>query len=61
MNKPFFLSFAFFRERKSITRKEAEQLIGNKTTKTYQLLSKLCDEGLLEQDMQGKFTRYLWR
>ncbi|MBI9093466.1 MAG: putative DNA binding domain-containing protein [Sphaerochaeta sp.] len=52
------LSFA--KEKGSITRKEAEQLIGSRTTKTYQLLIKLCEEGLLKQDTQGKLTRYLW-
>lgn len=43
----------------SITRKEAEDLIGAGTTKAFRLLKELCDAGKLEQKRCGKLSTYI--
>lgn len=49
----------FAMEHGSVSRKEAEEITGFKTTKAFKLLKELCDEGKLVQQSSGRLTSYL--
>ena len=49
----------FAKENGSITRKQAETLLGAGTTKAYRLLKELCDAGELIQKGSGKQSCYV--
>ena len=55
--KELLLSFA--KEKGSITRKEAEELLEAGSTKAFKLLKDLCDEGYLETNGKGRLTKYV--
>lgn len=55
--KPMVYQFAV--EQGSISRKETEEITGFKSTKAFRLLKEMCDEGMLEQQSNGKLTSYL--
>ena len=48
----------FLLERNRISRKEATELIGLKNTKTYEILTEMVDENLIEKHGQGRSTFY---
>ncbi len=48
----------FLLEKNKISRKEATELIGLKNTKTYEILTELVDENLIEKHGQGRSTFY---
>lgn len=52
------LIIQYVRKNGSITRKEAEDLIGAGTTKAYRLLKELCEENQLEQNKNGRLSSY---
>ncbi len=43
----------------SITRKDAETLLGVSTTKAYNALRELCDSGVIKQESQGRKSKYI--
>lgn len=43
----------------SITRKQTEKITGYKTTKAFNLLKKMMQEGQIKQQVEGKLTNYL--
>ena len=49
----------YAKENGSITRKQAETLLGAGTTKAYRLLKELCDAGELVQKGSGKQRCYV--
>lgn len=49
---------AYARKNGSITRKEAENLIGSGTTKAFRLLKQLCAAGKLRQKGSGRLSTY---
>ena len=49
---------AYARKNSSITRKEAENLIGSGTTKAFRLLKQLCAAGKLRQKGSGRLSTY---
>ncbi len=51
----------YAKENGSITRKEAENLLGAGTTKAFRMLKELCESGELSQEGSGRQTRYVAR
>ncbi len=51
--------YQFALEQGAVSRKEAEEITGFKSTKAFRLLKEMCEEGKLEQKSNGKFTSYL--
>lgn len=50
--------YQYAKEKGRITRKEIEESLGLKTTKAFRLIKEMCEEGVLQQQMSGKFTWY---
>ncbi len=47
------------KEQGSVTRNGVEKLLGLKTTKAFRLIKEMCESGVLEQEVNGKYTRYI--